>query len=101
MWPTRQRDFQWPQFERFDLARDYFDVIAAGNSRIALRVVDDTGPDQVLPFERLYNAESIVRDGVTSVAQGSQRFESILIVNHRAARCDYSVICQSRLAHQL
>jgi acetyl-CoA synthetase len=62
-----RRDFQWPQFEHFNWARDYFDVIAAGNSRIALRVVDDTGPDQVLSFERLSQRSSQVANWLATL----------------------------------
>ena len=30
------REFRWPEFERFNWARDYFDVIAAGNEATAM-----------------------------------------------------------------
>ena len=47
------REFRWPEFERFNWARDYFDVIAAGNEATALRLVDDVGTDQSLSFAAL------------------------------------------------
>ena len=47
------RAFDWPQFPHFNWARDYFDRIAAGNDRPALRVVDDAGLDQTLSFAAL------------------------------------------------
>ncbi len=47
------REFRWPQLGEFNWARDYFDVIAAGNAAPALRVVDDAGGDETLSFERL------------------------------------------------
>jgi acetyl-CoA synthetase len=47
------REFRWPEFERFNWARDYFDVIAAGNEATALRLVDDAGTDQSLSFAAL------------------------------------------------
>ena len=37
------RGFRWPQLDEFNWACDYFDVLAASSSRVALRVVDDTG----------------------------------------------------------
>src|SRR5579863_6170903 len=40
------RGFRWPAFAEFNWARDYFDVIAAGNDAPALRVVDDAGGDE-------------------------------------------------------
>ncbi len=52
-WAGARREFRWPVFEEFNWARDYFDVIAAGNDRIALRVVDDAGADQSLSFSEL------------------------------------------------
>jgi acetyl-CoA synthetase len=48
-----QREFRWPSFETFNWVRDYFDVIAAGNERPALRVVDDAGGDETLSFAQL------------------------------------------------
>jgi acetyl-CoA synthetase len=45
--------FQWPAMRHFNWASDYFDRIAVGNGRPALRVVDDAGLDQVLSFAEL------------------------------------------------
>lgn len=47
------RGFRWPVFGEFNWARDYFDVIAAGNDAAALRVVDDAGGDETLSFAQL------------------------------------------------
>jgi acetyl-CoA synthetase len=44
------RTFRWPELGEFNWARDYFDVIAAGNEAAALRVVDDAGGDETLSF---------------------------------------------------
>ncbi len=48
-----QRGFRWPAFGEFNWARDYFDVIAAGNDTAALRVVDDAGADETLSFAQI------------------------------------------------
>lgn len=48
-----RRGFQWPRPERFNWAIDWFDVIARGNSRTALRIVDDGGVDAQLSFDGL------------------------------------------------
>ena len=37
------RDFRWPVLDEFNWALDWFDVIAAGNDRPALRVVEADG----------------------------------------------------------
>jgi acetyl-CoA synthetase len=47
------RGFRWPAFTEFNWARDYFEVIAAGNDMAALRVVDDAGADETLSFAQL------------------------------------------------
>lgn len=52
-WALACRDFRWPDFEEFNWARDYFDVIAADNHAAALRVVDDAGADQSLSFAQM------------------------------------------------
>ena len=37
------RHFRWPQLDEFNWALDYFDRMAAGNSRPALRVLEEDG----------------------------------------------------------
>lgn len=45
------QEFCWPQFTEFNWARDYFDVIAAGNGSPALRLVNDAGTDHCVSFQ--------------------------------------------------
>src|SRR5579864_4248910 len=52
-WALAHRGFRWPDFEEFNWARDYFDVIAADNHAAALRVVDDAGADQSRSFAQM------------------------------------------------
>jgi acetyl-CoA synthetase len=47
------RTFQWPDIRYFNWARDYFDRVAAGNEKPALRLVDDQGMDEVVSFAAL------------------------------------------------
>jgi acetyl-CoA synthetase len=47
------QSFHWPAIRHFNWARDYFDRVAAGNERPALRVVDDAGGDSTLSFAAL------------------------------------------------
>jgi acetyl-CoA synthetase len=47
------REFAWPAFERFNWARDHFDVVARDPSRLALRVVDESGIDVSLTYAEL------------------------------------------------
>ncbi|MEA3177513.1 MAG: acetyl-CoA synthetase [Gammaproteobacteria bacterium] len=47
------RGFEWPRPERFNWAIDWFDTIARGNERTALRIVGDGGLDAQLTFDTL------------------------------------------------
>jgi acetyl-CoA synthetase len=40
---TAVRDFRWPEFDRFNWALDWFDVIARDNDRPALVIVEEDG----------------------------------------------------------
>jgi acetyl-CoA synthetase len=48
-----KREFVWPQFDEFNWGRDYFDVVARGCDRPAIRVVDDAGHDTALSYAEL------------------------------------------------
>src|SRR6204780_3207520 len=47
------RDFRWPKLDRFNWALDYFDVMARGNERPALWLVDDENAETKLSFAQL------------------------------------------------
>jgi acetyl-CoA synthetase len=47
------REFRWPDLDEFNWALDWFDVIAAGNTRTGLRVVGEDGSDRRLSFAEL------------------------------------------------
>jgi acetyl-CoA synthetase len=66
-WAGARREFRWPVFEDFNWARDYFDVIAAGNDALALRVVDDAGGEQSLSFAALARRSAQVASFFTSL----------------------------------
>ncbi|HYL00370.1 MAG TPA: AMP-binding protein [Steroidobacteraceae bacterium] len=68
------RGFRWPAFREFNWARDYFDVIAAGNDAAALRVVDDAGGDETLSFAQLARRSAQVAAflGGAGVGQGDR-----------------------------
>ncbi|GAA4946404.1 isobutyrate:CoA ligase IbuL [Streptomyces heliomycini] len=50
---TAHRDFVWPRPERFNWALDWFDVIADGNDRTALHLVEEDGDETRLSFAAL------------------------------------------------
>jgi hypothetical protein len=62
--------FHWPAIEYFNWALDYFDRIAAGNERPALRVVDDAGGDRVTSFAELARRSNQVANFLASRGVG-------------------------------
>ncbi len=69
-WAAAYREFQWPAFDEFNWAIDYFDVIARGNERPALRVVDDAGHGETLSFARLSQRSSQVAQWLCGLGLG-------------------------------
>jgi acetyl-CoA synthetase len=47
------RRFRWPELHRWNWALDWFDAVAAGNDRPALRVVEADGSERSLSFREL------------------------------------------------
>ena len=45
--------FQWPVFDEFNWALDYFDALAEGNDRPALWLVDESGAETRLSFAQM------------------------------------------------
>ena len=50
---TAYRDFRWPVLDRFNWALDWFDVIADGNERTALHLVEEDGSEVQLSYAQL------------------------------------------------
>ena len=68
----------WPPGLPFNWALDYFERIAAGNDRLALRVVSDAGVDAALSFATLSSRSSQVANFLSSL--GVQRGDRVLIM---------------------
>jgi len=72
------RHFVWPKLDEFNWALDYFDVMAAGNARTALWVVDETGNETKLTFaemsERSHRVAQFLRE------LGVRRGDRILVM---------------------
>ncbi|HEY3764356.1 MAG TPA: AMP-binding protein [Gaiellales bacterium] len=47
------REFRWPQLGEWNWALDWFDVVAAGSSRPALRVVEQDGSERQLSYMQM------------------------------------------------
>ena len=48
--------FRWPAPERFNWALDWFDVIAEGNDRTALWIVEEDGEETRISFREIGRA---------------------------------------------
>jgi acetyl-CoA synthetase len=72
------REFQWPRFEEFNWARDYFDVIARDNESPALRVVSGTATETSLTFAQLARRSAQVANFLS--ARGVVPGDRILIM---------------------
>jgi acetyl-CoA synthetase len=65
------QSFHWPAIPHFNWARDYFDRIAIGNDRPALRVVDSAGGDSALSFADLARRSNQVANFLASHGVGT------------------------------
>src|SRR5690349_5853256 len=77
-WEGARDRFRWPAFEKFNWVSDYFDVIAAGNHAVALRMVDDNGGDQSVSFAAM--AARAAQVAAFLAAQGVGRGDRVLLM---------------------
>ena len=77
-WAGARDGFRWPVFEEFNWVGDYFDVIAAGNTATALRVVDDTGTDRSVSFSAM--AHRATQLAAFLAAHGLERGDRLLVM---------------------
>ncbi|MFH8489487.1 AMP-binding protein [Streptomyces longisporoflavus] len=50
---TAYEGFEWPRFEQFNWALDWFDAIADGNDRTALHIAEEGGAEQRFSFAEM------------------------------------------------
>jgi acetyl-CoA synthetase len=70
--------FRWPRLARFNWALDYFDAMADGNGRPALRIVRDDGSDRVYSFAELSRRSNQVANALRSL--GAKRGDRLLLM---------------------
>jgi acetyl-CoA synthetase len=75
---TAYRDFRPPVLDRFNWAVDWFDVLAEGNARTALHIVEDDGSEKKLSYAELSERSSQV--AVFLRKQGVERGDRILMM---------------------
>jgi acetyl-CoA synthetase len=75
---TAYRDFQWPRLDRFNWALDYFDVMARGNDRPALWLVDEGAGETKFSFAQLSERSNRVANEFRRL--GVRRGDRILLM---------------------
>ncbi|WP_407562090.1 AMP-binding protein [Streptomyces sp. 184] len=70
--------FSWPRPERFNWALDWFDVIAEGNERTALHIVEEDGRETKLSFTRMSERSNRVANWLR--AQGVSAGDRIVVM---------------------
>jgi acetyl-CoA synthetase len=75
------QSFRWPTLAHFNWARDYFDRIAVGNDRPALRVVDDAGGETRLSYAELAYRSNQVANFLAAQGVGPQDRVLIMLGN--------------------
>src|SRR5271154_2934115 len=75
---TAYGEFRWPKLDRFNWALDYFDAMARGNARPALRLVDDEGAEISLSFAALSERSNRIANALRRL--GVRRGDRILLM---------------------
>ena len=75
---TASRDFRWPALDRFNWALDWFDPYAAGNQRLALRLVSEDGSEIRRSFAELSERSNRVANRFRAL--GARRGERLLLM---------------------
>jgi len=77
-YPTAYREFRWPALDRFNWALDWFDILADGNERTALHLVEEDGREVRLSYAQL--AERSNRAASYFRRRGVERGHRILMM---------------------
>jgi len=72
------RDFSWPRVDRFNWALDYFDVISANNTELALFIADEDGSECKRTFKELALRSNQVANYLRTI--GVRRADHILLM---------------------
>jgi acetyl-CoA synthetase len=72
------REFRWPELGEFNWALDWFDVVAAGNDRPALRVLESDGSERRLSFAEMSARSSRVATWLRE--QGVARGDRLILM---------------------
>ncbi|MFF5023626.1 AMP-binding protein [Streptomyces collinus] len=73
--------FRWPRPEHFNWALDWFDVIAAGNDRTALHIVEEDGTETRLSFAELAERSNRVANHLRARGVGAEDRVLVMLGN--------------------
>ena len=77
-WASARERFQWPQLQHFNWATDYFDAIAQGNERPALRILEEDGSVSGLTYAELSKRSNQVASFLSGL--GAQAGDRMLVM---------------------
>ncbi len=77
-WATAYHEFRWPVLDSFNWALDWFDIIAEGNARTALQIVEEGKRDVKVSYAQL--AERSNRVATYFRRRGAERGHRILMM---------------------
>ena len=72
------KGFKWPVLENFNWALDHFDVMAAGNEKPALWIVEEGGSETKVSFQEMSQRSNQVANALRGL--GVKRGEGVLIM---------------------
>lgn len=75
---TAYRDFRWPELDEFNWALDWFDVVAEGNDRPALWIIEEDGSGAKLSFAQMAARSNQVANWLRT--QGVARGDRLLLM---------------------
>ncbi|MDX2596429.1 MULTISPECIES: AMP-binding protein [Streptomyces] len=78
---TAYEGFRWPRPEHFNWALDWFDVIAAGNDRTALHIVEEDGTETRLSFAELAERSNRVANHLRARGVGAEDRVLVMLGN--------------------
>jgi acetyl-CoA synthetase len=75
---TAYREFRWPVLDRFNWALDWFDVVAEGNGRAALHIMEEHGAEQSVSYAELASRSNRVANHLRR--HGVDRGDRVLVM---------------------
>src|SRR5512138_2912769 len=92
---TAYARFEQPRLERFNWALDYFDPMARGNGRDALRIVRDDGSDRAYSFDEMSRRSNQVANALRAL--GARQGDRLLLMLPNAVQTWETILACMKL----